>query len=266
MPRGSTTEEFVINQPIQSIVLVGDRFIGFAAQENVFTVSQFIDDLRRGAYATEGEPVLAESAQGVSESDVLLIVEELRHRGLDRVQIRLQPAALSGAGEVHKHQVANALIADLHQVSDSLFGAGLRVHNDNELLLDHQTGQHVQGMIAVEASRQMFLAVTERFFAAQWPQRKYYFVIEHMNTAFENFLFPLCSTIEYRITESRTQDPSRLSFHAEVGIHQAGRRSSLTHLAFTAFDSDVIEAKEDRRARQAVEHTLRTPAAVLSGV
>ncbi|MGW7319928.1 hypothetical protein [Streptomyces sp. NPDC054854] len=131
-------EEFVIKQPIQSIVLVGNRFVGFAAQENVFTVSQFIDDLRRGAYATEGEPVLAESAQGVSESDVLLIVEELRHRGLDRVQIRLQPAALSGAGEVHKHQVANALIADLHQVSDSLFGAGLRLRNDNELLLDHR--------------------------------------------------------------------------------------------------------------------------------
>ncbi|MFD6968931.1 AfsA-related hotdog domain-containing protein [Streptomyces sp. NPDC059979] len=255
-----------INQSIQSIVLVGDRFSGFAVQENVFTISQLVDDIRRGVYATEGDPVLIESAQGVSEADVFLIVEELRHRGLDRIHVRLQPSTLSGAGEVHKHQVANSLIADLHQVDDSLFGAGLRLHNDNELLLDHQTGQHVQGMVAVEASRQMFLAVTERFFAAQWPQRKYYFVIEHMNTAFENFLFPLCSTIEYRITESRTQDPSRLSFTAEVGIHQAGRRSAFTQLAFTAFDTDVIEAKEDRRARRAVEHTLRAPAAALSGV
>ncbi|MEU6299282.1 AfsA-related hotdog domain-containing protein [Streptomyces erythrochromogenes] len=151
-------------------------------------------------------------------------------------------------------------------MDDSLFGAGLRLHNDNELLLDHQTGQHVQGMVVIEASRQMFLAVTERFFAAQWPQRKYYFVIEYMNTAFENFLFPLCSTIEYRITESQTQDPSRLSFTAEVGIHQAGRRSAFTQLAFTAFDTDVIEVKEDRRARRAVEHTLRAPAAVLTGI
>ncbi|MDJ0465895.1 AfsA-related hotdog domain-containing protein [Streptomyces sp. H27-C3] len=256
-----------MNQSIQSIVLVGDRFVGFAVQENVFTVSQLVEDLQHGAYASEGDPVLIESAQGVSEADVFLIVEELRHLGLDeRIQIRLQPSTLSGAGEVHKRLVVNALIADLYQVSDVLYGAGLRVHNDNELLLDHQTGQHVQGMVAVEASRQMFLAVTERFFAAQWPQRKYYFVIEFMNTAFENFLFPLCSSIEYRITEARTQDPSRLSFKADVGIHQAGRRSSLTQLAFTAFDTELIEAKEDRRARQALEHTLRTPAAALAGV
>lgn len=86
-----------INQSIQSIVLVGDRFSGFAVQENVFTISQLVDDIRRGVYATEGAPVLIESAQGVSEADVFLIVEELRHRGLDRIHVRLQPSTLSGA-------------------------------------------------------------------------------------------------------------------------------------------------------------------------
>ncbi|MFV8132105.1 AfsA-related hotdog domain-containing protein [Streptomyces syringium] len=256
-----------MSQTLHSVVLVGDRFIGFAVQENVFTVSQLLDRIRGGFYAPQGAPVLIESAQGVAESDVVMIVEELRHQGLqERVQIRLQPSTLSGAGEVHKRVVANALIADLYQVSDVLYGAGLRLHNDNELLLDHQTGQHVQGMVAVEASRQMFLAVTERYYAAQWPQRRYYYVIESMNTDFENFLFPLCSTVEYRVTKAQTQDPARLSFGADISIHQAGRRASLTQVAFTAFDAELIEAKEDRRARQAVEHMLRSPMAALSGV
>ncbi|MGG8406970.1 AfsA-related hotdog domain-containing protein [Streptomyces sp. 12297] len=241
--------------PIQTVFLVGDRFAGFSAQDDVSTVTQFLADLQTGTYAEAGDPVLVQAAQGVTAFEWDLVREQIRRHGLaGRLRAHLPATVLAGRGEVHKCLESNALIADLHQVDDAFFRASLRVHNDNELLLDHQTGQHIQGMVAIEAARQMFLAVSERYFASRHPERNYYFVIESMNTDFENFLFPLDATIEYRIEDQRIDDPSRLSFTVEIGVVQAGRRASVTRVAFTAFDSHVIKAKEGKRARHAVEH------------
>ncbi|MDQ8701130.1 AfsA-related hotdog domain-containing protein [Streptomyces sp. LHD-70] len=230
-------------------------------------MSQFLAELQSGEYV-EGPVRVVRAGQGVGHFEWQLICDRVEVHGLQhQVQLVRQHTELTTRAECHKRSEPNALIADLHRVDDQLFRASLRLHNDNELLLDHQTGQHVQGMVAVEAARQMFLAVTERFFAAAYTGRRYYYVIESMNTDFENFLFPLDAQIEYRVLTSELSDPARLSFAVEVSLLQAGRRASASRITFSAFDDSLLKPKEHRRAAQAVAHTLaatimREPAGV----
>ncbi|GHB06743.1 AfsA-related hotdog domain-containing protein [Streptomyces termitum] len=240
----------------QALVVVGDRFVGFAAQEGVVTVSQFLTELRAGAYE-EGTARAVRAGQGVGDFEWQLVREQLRAHGLEHRMPPVRPGTeLASRSECHKCSEPNALIADLRRVDDRLFHAALRLHNDNELLLDHQTGQHVQGMVAVEAARQMFLAVSERFFASAHPERRYYYVIESMNTDFENFLFPVDARIEYLVKTADTSDPERMSFEVEIGLFQAGRRASASRVVFSAFDERTLKPKEHRRAAQAVAHTV----------
>ncbi|MDT7846343.1 AfsA-related hotdog domain-containing protein [Streptomyces justiciae] len=243
---------------LRTLLLVGDRFAGFAAQQDVLTVSQFIEEMRLGVYSWDSRPVRVRAGQGVTTEDADNVRDAALLLGLgDRLDLDFRAPALAGRGEAHKHRSDNTLIADLRRDGADLFSATLRVHNDNELLIDHQTGEHVQGMVAVEAARQMFLAVSERYHACRYLDRSYYYVIESMNTDFENFLFPVDATIVYHSLRAELDDPDRLSFAAEISLHQAGRRASITTVTYTAFDAPVIEAKEHRRAQFAVEHTVR---------
>jgi hypothetical protein len=250
----------------RTILLVGDRFTGFSVHDGVYTVSQFISELALGGFARDGERTLVRAAQGVTLREQASVCDEATRLGLDRLEFRLPPRELAPRHEVHKHESQNTLISGLRRTGDGHFAADLRVHNDNELLLDHQTGQHVQGMVAIEAARQMFLAVSERFYADRHPDRSYYYVIESMNTTFENFLFPLDATVTFETLRAEVSDPTRLSFTADIGIHQAGRRASLTSVAYTAFESDVIEAKEHKRAAYAVRQATQPADRVLVGV
>ncbi|MFF3601653.1 AfsA-related hotdog domain-containing protein [Kitasatospora indigofera] len=247
----------------RTVLLVGDRFAGFAVHEGVLTVSQFTEQLPLYAAAAAGRTqVLA--GQGITAVRWQELREDAARHGLrERLDFRRPESALSPRGEAHKHQSQNTLIAGLRREQEGRFSADLRLHEDNELLLDHQTGQHVQGMVAVEAARQMFLAVSERYYASRHPGRSYYYVIDSMNTSFENFLFPLEATIEFLTLRAEVADPERLSFAADISVHQAGRRAALTSVTYTAFEPALIESKETRRARFAVDHTVSATAQVL---
>ncbi|WP_158630387.1 AfsA-related hotdog domain-containing protein [Glycomyces terrestris] len=252
----------------RTLIVVGVRFQGFSSEHpDVLTISQLLEDLQSGLYGEAGEEISLRPGQGVTAADWDRLHAVVRRVGVAH-RMLLEPHATEplGTDEVHKRQESNALIAALRSTGPGVYRAALRIHNDNELLLDHQTGQHVQGMVVVEAARQMFLAVTERYYVDPERRGGYYFVIDSMRTSFENFLFPLAAEIEYQVTRADVGDPTRLSFTAEIGVHQAGRRCALTEVAFTAFESELIEGKEHRRAAHAVTHESRLGAEVGAGV
>lgn len=252
--------------PARTLLIVGDRFAGFATHDHVVTLSQFLLHLDLNALSL-AEAVIAVPGQGISTAEWTDLRSHADRLGLDGyVEFRDPPSQLASSTEAHKKAEANTLIADLDQSGEGMFTAALRLHSDNELLLDHQTGQHVQGMIAIETARQMFLAVSERFFASRHPGMSYYYVIEAMNTDFENFLFPVAATVEFRTIRASVADPRRLQFTAEISVHQSGRRTSRTWVSYSAHESAVIEAKEHNRARLAIERQLSVLAQAPAGI
>lgn len=159
---------------------------------------------------------------------------------------------------VHKHREQNVLLADLHKTSDERFRASIRLHGENELLLDHQTGQHVQGMVVTEAMRQMFIAVFEFEYGVQHPDRRYYVVWNSISLKFNSFLFPLPAAITCEILEQDIDDPAKMVFRVAMAIDQLGSDAAQAEIEFAAVDDNRIKRSEMRRATSRVEALLET--------
>ncbi|MEU9057080.1 AfsA-related hotdog domain-containing protein [Streptomyces sp. NPDC048384] len=239
------------------LFLVGDRFRSFASHEEVRTVSQFVADVRAGEHDSLPSPLLLWESQGIGAYERDYIREVLEARGLSR-KVLLQPndPDVVSRAQAHKHREQNVLLSGLNQAGDDHYRASLRVHDDNELLLDHQTGEHVQGMVVIEAFRQMFMAFTEKFVASQWPKHRYYYIWHAMDVRFESFLFPLDAGVSCTVVSSDTTNPDRLKMTVDLEMHQAQTRAATARIDFTAYDAERLAPKEHRLAASTVTSLL----------
>ncbi|GAB3128218.1 AfsA-related hotdog domain-containing protein [Streptomyces calidiresistens] len=242
---------------LSSVCLVGDRFAAFASHDNVRTVSQLVAEVGAGAYDTLSGPLLVWEGQGVTDYEREYVRGALDARGLgDKLLMQPNDPDPVPRAQVHKHREVNVLLSGLCELSPGRYHAALRLHSDNELLLDHQSGEHVQGMVVVEAFRQMFIACCERFTASRQPSRRYYYIWHGMDIRFERFVFPLDADIDCTVTDSRTDDPSRLAMTVDLELRQTGHRCAVARIDFTAHDAERISAKEHVIAARAVTTVL----------
>ncbi|VFR19821.1 hypothetical protein AMB3_3636 [plant metagenome] len=152
----------------------------------------------------------------------------------------------------HKQRPENILISAPEKNADDSYTSELLLHERNELMLDHLTGQHIQGMVLAEACRQMFLAVTEHYFLDDCPSSKRYFVINLMNVRYQSFAFPLPTQIHYRVIERKQPKPDRIFIHADMDVHQSGQPVAGMEVQFTVFDDGYLSKRESKLAAQAV--------------
>ncbi|MFJ4274270.1 AfsA-related hotdog domain-containing protein [Streptomyces coelicoflavus] len=244
-------------QLLKSVCLVGDRFSSFATHDGVHTVSSFAAAVRSGEYDGLTGPLLLWEGQGVSAYDRDYVRAALEAAGLTR-KILMQPnePEVVPRAEAHKHREVNVLISGLQQQGPDTYRAALRLHSDNELLLDHQTGEHIQGMVVIETFRQMFMAFCDKFVAVQCPEYRHYYIWHSMDIGFDNFLFPLDADVVCTVESAETDDPSRLRFTVALEVHQAGNRAAHARISFTAYDADRLAPKEHRLAGAAVTAVL----------
>ena len=220
------------------VLVVGDKFMQFAAGKEAITVSQLCGLLSLPAgIAMDRGRLTAVPGQGLGDDDVtrVLALAATSSHG-DRFDLSLWR---------DRPRRASARLAD------NLFELDLLIDEDCELMADHQSGQHVQGMVLMEAARQTFLAVTEAFFLPQDGGR-FYFVINKFGAEYRRFAFPLDATILYRIKDMNVENPLRQSFAAEIDVVQCGVKSASFVAEFTAFEDARISAKEDALARDAL--------------
>lgn len=224
--------------------VVGDKFKEFAAGKDVLTFKQLksLTDLPDGLMSAHAVLILG---QGVQEEEARCILNKYENaieaapfletsdlrRALDRAHSDIS----------HKKIAHNTMIGVPQQLSDVEFEIPLNIDERCELMGDHQSGQHVQGMILVEAFRQSFLAVTEAFFP--FGDEKTYFVINGMNTEFQNFLFPLPAHVHYRILEVDCND-RRARYKVAMAAKQNGIECATAEVTFSVYPASSISAKE----------------------
>lgn len=241
---------------LEQVWVVGNRFQGFTQLDRVYTISGLTRHLQEADWPSNDGQMSVRVGQCVDnhEQDYLqAVIDRLHLGGRVRVVRAVQPVTCA---LVHKRQPANVLLGEVRQVGSVEFAAELSLNDENELLLDHQTGQHVQGMVVVEAARQMFLAVFETGFRNRWPAREYYMVWGGIDLKFLNFLFPLPAEVRCEVCQARLDDPERLEFDVIVEIDQGGRAVARAEISFTAFDVERIGQIEWRRANQAVDAVM----------
>ncbi|GGS24323.1 MULTISPECIES: AfsA-related hotdog domain-containing protein [Actinokineospora] len=203
-----------------TIHLVGERFSAFAANDGVATVNRFIGNIRGGLYDDLPHPVRLGAGQGVDASDWEVVAAELARRGLlSGFHLPAVPVVVP-ADLVHKRSQENVMLADARRRGPSRLAARLNLSDMNELVLDHVTGQHVAGMVLIEAARQlMHLANHELVVDGD----AHSFVLCSLAAGFEGYVFPLGVDLECALTRLDTSKPARQDYSAEVLISQGGQ-------------------------------------------
>ena len=242
---------------MEVLIVVPKAFNRFAQNENLLLYESLMSMLHeespeRGPLA--GRQLIA--GQGLSQEQVSHawfvginkgLLQEFKHWHAWRgKRLAAQPL-------VHKHQPENTLISAPEVAQDGGFIADLMLDDENELMLDHLTGQHVQGMVLTEACRQMFLAVTEQFCLDDYKAPKRYFVINTMTMRFQAFAFPLPAQIRYHILEQKKLKADRIAFHADMNIYEGGEVVAGMEVKFTVFDDVLTTQRENKLAASAVQ-------------
>lgn len=240
-----------------AICVVGDTFAALARVDGVRTVSQLAADVRSGAPL----PTRLVAGQGVTDYELEYLSNALAARS--RGEMTIEPLAVERVSRdvAHKHRESNVLLADLERVDGDVdgpvtFAASLRLHTENELLQDHQTGQHVQGIVIIEALRQMFIAVFEAAHGVRMAERDLFVVWDALEIRFTSFLFPLPARLTCRIVEEDLTDPARMAFRVSMAVTQNERSVAEADVRFGVHDDERIRAIEDRRAGEAVSGLL----------
>jgi hypothetical protein len=243
------------------ILIVGDKFRSFAEGKDVLTASQTRALLKEPWIAADHNFVLV-PGQGLGD-DALSEIRALASRSPhhNRFDLSLLAARSDRASRQlsHKHHSRNTVISAPRHIDAITYELDLLLGDDSELIEDHQTGQHIQGIVLFEAGRQAFLAVTEAFFLPQNGNR-YYFVIDKASTSYKRFAFPVSLLLHYRVLNHEVDQRNRHRGQVSLSFLQAGEEVAGMEIGFTAYDETWLATKEAALAAAACEAALNDAA------
>lgn len=235
-------------------VVVGDKFAEFGTLEGVITVSK-LANLLDGLTPTQDLPRQIMFGQGVSESWRTYLKNRAEARGFSVSFIGdRQIDERTGRRFCHKWDRHNVLITDPKRVRFNHYTMLLSIDDACEIMSDHVSGHHIQGMVLTEAARQAFLAVTECFFLPK--DEKYYFAINRFVISYHKFAFPLPTDIHFELNEVDKSRADRFAAKATIRFYQCGECVCDVDVEYTAVIESRLLNKEKKMALSALSKTL----------
>ncbi len=237
------------------LLVVSDKFSEFAMRKDVITQSELFHLLRsEDVLLPHHAKTRLVPGQGFSDDNVDEIINaietSLNGKYFDASLWLSLPRRASKA-LTHKHNSENILISDPIKICEDNYEMQVLVDENCELMGDHQTGQHLQGMLLLEAARQASVAVMEKYFL-NGNENKLYFVFNEMNVNYNRFAFPLACDLSFAIKEKDVSKPKRQDFSVEVSAMQCGVSSASFTFGFTMMEDTRVSNMENRLAKQAL--------------
>lgn len=240
---------------VNKIVVVGDKYSEYANGKKALTISQLelLAKLPDNLFPDEHELI---AGQGVCKHKAKKVIDDIGNN--QRLKSKLKTCSVEKLVSEHKNRHThkwderNILIGQAEKVDHKLdmYALPLVIDDNCELMGDHQTGQHVQGMLLVEACRQAFIAVTEEF--VYQKQSDKYYVINSMSIDFANFLFPLPAIVHFEFVEKDVNE-RRGRFKARMSVMQNQTVCASMDVSFAVYSAKSILAKEGELAESATE-------------
>jgi hypothetical protein len=127
-----------------------------------------------------------------------------------------------------------------------------------ERMNDHMSGQHMQGMVIMEAARQAMIAVTEMYLL---PEKgiDYSFISDSLTVSYSNYAFPVKAIIRTTITQSDTDSHKTLKFLAKTTVEQCGHTVAEFLMGYSAIE-------KERSIKQERIQSVKTHRQFLAGV
>lgn len=252
----------------KKLVVVGDKFNEFANGKDVLTISQLelLTQIPANIIDKEHEIIVG---QGVRKDFAGKVISNQARNAIHGNKLKMcsleKLVSDKKNAHCHKKLEQNVLIglAEQAEHNPDLYAMPLLIDERCELMADHQTGQHIQGMLLVEASRQAFIGVTEEFIYQQESGR--YYVINSMAINFSSFLFPLPALVHFEFLEKDIND-RRGRFKAQVRVTQHQTLCATMDVSFTVYPSALITEKEKSLAEVAMQAAIVQQQGVAQGV
>jgi hypothetical protein len=234
------------------LLIVGDRFQAFRdGKVNVQTYSEFL-----GSAAAQGwnKDVLPMPGQGLSDVEIATILALHSEHDPDALEV-LATLPNKKAEATHKRHARNIVIGEIKRSGKTCYDSSLLVDDDCAEMADHNSGQHLQAMVLIEACRQLLLAIAETFLIEEGERGHKYFVFNSLNINFKTFAFPLPTDLRCRFV-SEDRKLTSASFVAEIDIVQAGVSVSTATIEYGFFSSEFLTRRENSAANKATQREL----------
>ncbi len=233
---------------VNKIWLVGDKLKGHHDNAGIVSLSDlesFVSSHGANyAFKNSFEVIIG---QGISDTKLNRLFQNINASKLNK-KIRIKTLGENYKRTqkelTHKRLNKNTLISEPQALNELTYESYLMVDERCAEMSDHVTGQHIQGMVLIEAARQMTLAVTGAFFLDKEQRKNYGFISHSLNTEFKSYVFPLDVKIVYRIKEVKIRPNIGCKFFVGIEFIQSNEVKTLVETGFSAMDKKLINIAE----------------------
>ncbi len=242
------------NKDCEYIIVVGNKFGDFQAKEPgvyIVVLDTAIDMLKDGVDSN----CCFIPGQGLSQESESLLFRLAREAGvMDLFNIwgTCYERIRSESSLSHKHRSKNQLLSPLRKTDNGYYVTEVLIDDANDIMADHTTGKHLQGMLLIEASRQLFISVGEKYYAGnEGPDRGTY-IIDNMHIDFVNFAFPIPMLAQLKVNRINRKNKRKASFDTEIEFIQNNAVVAKIKIGFTMLDSVVFHKTEKIQAKSTI--------------
>lgn len=243
----------------KNLLIVSDKFKNFASNKDVITLSDLYDliNAENLIYSKRQKTTLI-LGQGINNENIeRLLASIIQSKNSQYFDTNLLRSNHKKASKklTHKHSTENILISEPNRKSELEFTSHLLIDEQCDMMSDHQTGLHVQGMLLVEAARQLYLATMEKFILPNY-EKSLYFVFNDLKVNYNRFNFPIPSEIKAEIINSGESKGKNKNYKMNVSIVQCGTVCVSMLLEGTMMSSKLVSNMETKLSNHSIDSYL----------
>jgi hypothetical protein len=143
---------------------------------------------------------------------------------------------------VHKKNIKNVIVSVPEIINHETYKSFLVIDQNCAEMSDHISGLHVQGMVLIEAARQMVNAIGSVYFIKNEQTRT--FILNSITAEFNQYVFPLSVEILCNLKILKQALYGNLSGQAEIQFIQDKIIKSTIIINFQIMDANIIKNYE----------------------
>ncbi len=237
--------------PENYYVIVGNDYARFADQPDVYTVSDFFENMT-ASRDWPGSDAIVVMGQGIGLRDREFIDSCLKKKD---ISCTYAIPTLATTEETHKHSEENILITSPQRLGAFNYRFDLAITDKLDRLSDHVTGRHVGAMLLMEAARQATIAALDLEYSKAGDQA-YGLILDRFDSQFTGYLFPLRATLTTVIEEKETASKN-ISVAVKTTVSQCGADIAVLVLDVTLCGTSLLDKIEQRKSQMAVKQLRR---------
>lgn len=236
--------------PVAKIV-VGDRIKAHCEDERLLSITEVERMLEMRAPSSA--PLVLHVGQGVEYARLQRLYACADRGGQAVLLVPPQLAARASRQSTHKQVPGNIVISEPAARGDGGYEADLLLDEQSADVSDHLTGHHIPGMLVAEASRQMMIAVVERFYLPPLRSAPVRFITHEMSLEYRDFMAPLPVQILFMPSKLRRVGETNLKLSCEIRFTQRKQVGATARFSVSVIDRRYLESRESALLGAAID-------------